>query len=300
MHGLDAQATTIQSAARGWLARRQAGKNEQHEDRLDEKLEAESREWEARQVELKEESDERRALNEKERRSTEDKIKQLRKALAKADKDCIKTLKVADDRRSQAKKDKIDLAAKLEKAQKKDGEAKVVLKQQEAKLEETKKMILVLKKENKKVRLQYDKLLQKSQAARSDAERHLAYNENAGSNFEGLDEETTKVSEKNDDLVEKFEKERDENKRLVKLVRNMQDQYMTEAENRLKIQQGLAKILNIVQGDCKDPDIVEDAIVIALECETGAKSEMDGLDAMEEDLTETDVSDSESHSEYSY
>jgi chromosome segregation ATPase len=227
----------------------------------------------------------------------EDKIQQLQKALAKADEDCDKSLKAAESRRSQAEKEKKGLATKLESAQKKDGESKVVLKKQEAKLEETKKMIIVLKKENKKIRAQYEKILEKSEATRSDAERHLAYNENAGSNFEGLDEETTKVSDKNDDLMEKFEKERDENKRLVKLVRNMQDKYMGEAEGRLKMQQGLAKILNLVQGDCKDPDIVEDAVVIALECETEAKSEMDALDAMDEDLIETDVSDSESQSE---
>jgi hypothetical protein len=234
-----------------------------------------------------------------ESREWEDKIKQLQKALVKADKDCVETLKAVDGRRSQAKQETVDLAAKLEKVQKKDGTAKVVLKKQEAKLEETKKMILVLKKENKKVRVQYDKLLEKSAATRSDTERHLAYNENAGSNFEGLDEETAKVSDKNDDLMKKFEKERDENKRLVKLVRNMQDQYMSEAENRLKIQQGLSKILNIVQGNCKDPQIVEDSIIIALECENEAKSEMASLEAMEEDLTETDVSDDSesSHSE---
>jgi predicted nuclease with TOPRIM domain len=232
---------------------------------------------------------------ETENREWEDKIKRLQKALVKADKDCIETLKAVDSRRSRAEEEKVDLAAKLEKTQKKDGEAKVVLKKQEAKLEETKKMILFLKKENKKVRVQYDKLLGKSQATRSDAERHLAFNESAGSNFEGLDEETTRVSDENDDLTEKFEKERDENKRLIKLVRNMQDQYMSEAENRLKIQQGLAKILNMVQGDCKDPQVVEDSI--ALECESEAKSKMASLDAMDEDLTETDVSDSESHSE---
>jgi hypothetical protein len=234
---------------------------------------------------------------ETESREWEEKIKQLQKALVKADKDCIETLKAADGRRSRAKDEKVDLAAKLEKVQRKDGEAKVVLKEQESQLEETKKMILVLKKENKKVRVQYDKLLEKSAATRFDAERHVAYNENAGSNFEGLDEETAKVSEKNDDLTGKLKKERDENKRLVKLVRSMQDQYMSEAENRLKMQQGLAKILNIVQGDCKDKQIVEDSIIIALECESEAKTQMASLEAMDEDLTDTDVSDSESHSE---
>jgi chromosome segregation ATPase len=223
----------------------------------------------------------------------EDKIQQLQKALEKADEDCDESLKAADDRRSKANQEKVGLAHKLEKAKKEDGLSKVQLKKQQTRLEETKKMILVLKKENKKVRGQYDKLLEKTTSTRADAERHLSYNENAGENFEGLDEETAKVSDKNDDLMENFEKVRDENKRLVKVVRNMQDKYMAEAENRLKMQQGMAKILNLVQGACKEPDVVEDSLVIALECETEAKSEMDALDEMDEDRIETDVSDSE-------
>jgi myosin-5 len=298
MNGLDAQATTIQSAARGWLARRQAGKMDEHQDRQDEKREAESKEWEARQVQLKEESDERRALTEKERRSTEDKIKQLRKALVKADTDCIEAIEAADRHRSQVEEDKADLAGKLEAAQKKDVEAKSVEKGQATKLEETKKLILYLKKENKRAHLQYDKLLEKSATIRADAKRHLAYNEDVGNDFVDFDAATTKVSDKNDDLMEKLDFERKENKRLVKLVRSMQDQYMMEAEQRLNLQQGVAKILNIIQGECKDKQIVEDAIVIALNCETEAKSEMAALDAMDEDLIETDVSESESHSDY--
>jgi hypothetical protein len=39
---------------------------------------------------------------------------------------------------------------------------------------------------------------------------------------------------------------------------------------------------------------------MALNCETEAKSAMASLDAMDEELTETDVSDSESHSDYQY
>jgi myosin-5 len=299
MSGLDAQAITIQSVARGWLARRQAGKEENRKDKESEKREAETREWEARQVELKEESDERAALNEKERRSTEEKIKQLRKALKKADEDSIEALAAAERHRSQTEEEIAVLDAKFEKAQAKDFEPKAVLKEQEAKLEETKKLIMYLKKENKRARNQYDKLLEKSATTRSDAKRHLAYNEDVGNNFEGLDAETTIVSDKNDDLMDKLGFERKENKRLVKLVRNMQDQYMAEAENRLKLQKGMAKILNIIQGECKDAQIVEDSVVIALECETEAKSEMAALDAMDEDCgyVSTDVSDSESHSE---
>jgi myosin-5 len=297
MNGLDAQAITIQGAARGWLARRQAGNEEERTDRRDEERDAdESRKWEARQLQLKEKADARKAVNEHERRSTEDKIKQLRKALVKADKDCIETLKAVDRRRNQVEEEKADLAAKLEKAQNNDFKSKAVSKQQKTKLEETKKLILFLKKENKKVRLQYIKLLEKSAATRDHVERHLAYNENAGSNFEDLDEETTKVSDKNDNLMGKLEIEKKENKRLVKLVRSMQDQYMTQAEIRLEMQKGMAKILNTIQGQCKDPQIVEDSIIIALECESEAKTQMASLEAMDEDLTDTDVSDSE----YSY
>jgi hypothetical protein len=115
-----------------------------------------------------------------------------------------------------------------------------------------------------------------------------------------LDADTTKVSDKNDDLREKLEFERKENKRLCNSVRKMQDQYMAKAQTRLKLQKGMAKILNIIQGECRDPQIVEDIVVIALGCEAEAKSEMAALDAMDEDpgYVSTDVSDSESHSDY--
>jgi myosin-5 len=300
MNGLDAKATTIQSAARGWLAHRQASKNEEHKDRQAQEREAEGREWEARQVQLKEESDQRTAVIEQERQSTEDKIKQLRKALVKADTDCTEVLEAAARRRSQVEEEKADLAAKLEAAQKEDFESKGLLKGQDTKIEETKKLILYLKKENKRARLQNDKLLEKFETMRSDAERHLAYNNHIRNNFEDLDADTTKVSDKNVDLMEKLEFERKENKRLCNSVRNMQDQYMAKAQNRLKLQKGMAKILNIIQGECKEPQIVEDIVVIALECESEAKSEMAALDAMDEDpgYVSTDVSDSESHSEY--
>jgi myosin-5 len=303
MSGLDAQAITIQSAARGWLARRHAGKDDEQDARLKrekKEREANNREFDAEQVQLKKESDERAAVSKQERRSVEDKMKQLRQALVQADKDGLEALEAARDRTKQMEQDNEDLANKLEEAKRKDrGDPRLLLKEQETKLAETKKMILFLKKENKKVRLQYDKLLEKSSTIRSDAKRLIAYNEDVGNNFEGLDEETTKVSNKNDDLVEGLEFERKENKRLVKVVRNLQDTYMSEAENRLKLQKGMAKILNLVQADCKDAQIVEDAVVIALECETEAKSEMAALDAMDEDLgyVSTDVSDSESHSD---
>ncbi len=161
-------------------------------------------------------------------------------------------------------------------------------------------MILYLKKENKRTNLYNEKLLEKFVTIRSDTERHLSFNKHSTNNFEDLDAETTKMSNKNDGLMEKLEFERKENKRLCNSVRKMQEQYMTKAESRLKLQKDMAKILNIIQGECKDPQIVEDTIVIALECEAEAKSEMAALDAMDEDpgYASTDVSDSESHSDY--
>jgi chromosome segregation ATPase len=230
----------------------------------------------------------------------EDKVKQLRQALVEADKDCIEALEAIDHRRNQIKKEKADLDAKFEDAKKNDMNNKVLLKEQEKRLEETKKLIIYLKKENKKARLQYDKLLEKSAIVRSDAQRHIAYNEDVRNNFEGLDHETAKVSDKNEDLMERLEFERKENKRLVKLVRNMQDKYMTKAENRLTLQKGMAKILDMIQSECKDSQIVEDAVVVALECDTEAKSEMAALGAMDEEelgYVSTDVSNSESHSD---
>jgi myosin-5 len=319
LNGLDAQATTIQSAARGWLARKEAlkvverkagkaaelkAKNAEREAQSVER-EVRHKEWEARMATSREESAKRKEASKRECEEMENEIIQLRLAREQADHDCVDALAAAKNRGIQAEQDKDELTFKYEAMIKNDvNKPKALLKQQQKKLEEHKQLIVYLKKENKKKRQQYDKLLGKSEGVRANAEKLIAYNQNVGNEFDDLDGEALKVSSKNDDLMGTMEFERKENKRLVQLVRSMQDQYMAEAEVRLEFQRGMARILTMIQEQCKDGQVVEDTVVIALECESEAKSVMASLEAME-DIDEdelgcvsTDVSESsESHSD---
>ena len=71
---------------------------------------------------------------------------------------------------------------------------------------------------------------------------------------------------------------------------------MGVAEDRLELQKTLAIILTAVQEKCKNADLVEEAVVIALEAETEAKCIMMELDTAttEPALLMSDVSDGDS------
>jgi len=72
----------------------------------------------------------------------------------------------------------------------------------------------------------------------------------------------------------------------------MQDEYMSTAEARLEMQKIMSKMLTMIQSDCTSPQVVEDTVVIALQCETEAKSIMANLEAMDDlELTDTEVSE---------
>ena len=58
-----------------------------------------------------------------------------------------------------------------------------------------------------------------------------------------------------------------------------QDDYMGQAETRLEYQKTMARILNMIQDKSKDPQLVEDTVCVALECESEAKSIMAALEA---------------------
>ena len=48
--------------------------------------------------------------------------------------------------------------------------------------------------------------------------------------------------------------------------------YNAEAQIRLQYQKTLAQILDVFQDNCKDADLVEDVVCVALECESEAKA----------------------------
>merc|ERR1712222_255369 len=115
---------------------------------------------------------------------------------------------------------------------------------QKTKLEENKKLIGYLQNQNKKLKSANDK---------------------AKKEFKKLNNSTDNVSQD-------IEKMRAANKKLNEDLKARQAIYSAEAQIRVKYQKTLAQILDVLQDNCKNADLVEDVVCVALECESEAKS----------------------------
>ena len=99
-----------------------------------------------------------------------------------------------------------------------------------------------------------------------------------------------RVFSKFDDLKDVLEDEKAKNKELKDHVNEIQEKYMDTAQCRLEMQRTMAKILNLIQDNGKDPDIIEEVVVIALTCESDCKAEMAALE-VETAITDVEFSD---------
>jgi myosin heavy subunit len=170
-------------------------------------------------------------------------------------------------------------------------EPKKIAAQQKKKLEESAKMIDFLKKENKTIRKAHDKMSDKFDVVKTSNEKLLKVNEDVGGSFENIDASAARVNEKNESLIAALEKAKNDNLQLKEDCMKRQEDYMTQAETRLEYQKTMARILNMIQETSKEPQIVEDAVVIALECESESKSVMAALEAETEDDDDDDDDD---------
>nr|ACS35537.1 myosin A [Phaeodactylum tricornutum] len=279
--GFDTQAATIQKYARGFLVRKQF--SDLVKGRAEAEREArEAAEREARAArELAESAKEERMMKrQNDKQKYEDQIKSLKKQLDDADEHREKKLLEAEERKEQAQRELEQLREDTsESARKAMMEPKKLAAQQKKKLEEQTKLIEFLKKENKKIRKDHDKIKDKFDVVKSNNDKLIAANENTGENFEELNDDTGKVNNKNEDLLTTLEKAKKQNKTLKEDCMKRQDDYMTQAETRLEYQKTMARILNMIQETSKEPQIVEDTCVIALECEAESKSIMAALEA---------------------
>ena len=158
-------------------------------------------------------------------------------------------------------------------------EPKKLAAQQKKKIEENTKLIDYLKKENKKIRKDNDKVKDKYDVVKTNNDRLINNNESTGDNFDDLNETTGKVHQKNEDLTVTLEKSKRDNKKLKEKCLSKQEEYMSQAETRLEYQKAMARILNMIQDQSKEQQLVEDTVVIALECEAEAKAIMAALEA---------------------
>jgi myosin heavy subunit len=283
--GLDGQATTIQRFARGWLVRKQVGDYAKRRaaEELAAKKEKERAEREAREKYEREKA-ERQAKRDADRKKYSEKIENLKKALKDADHDRKSRLSSIKEAKEALERDIEELRDQTnEDARKAANEPKKIVAQQKKKLEEQTKMIDLLKKENKKYRKEAEKIKTKFDLVRENNDKLLRANEEAGNNFEATDSSSMRVHERNEKLTTTLETAKADNKRMKDECMAAQDKYMSQAETRLEYQKAMARILNMIQDTLRDPQLIEDTVCLALECESEAKSVMAALEAETED-----------------
>jgi len=281
MTGLDSQAVTIQKYARGFLVRINmkdaVSKRREEEAEARERALQEERERQERMEAEKAERDLKRMADLK---KFEDQIEHVKKQIKEAEH--YQKVKVSDaEERKEIAMKEIEELRELTgpEARKAAMEPKKMAAQQQKKLDEQTKLIEMLKKENKKIRKDNEKMKEKFSVVKANNDKLIAANEEAGNDFESKDESSQKLHLKNEKLLKDLENAKAENKRMKEECMQRQDDYMTQAETRLEYQKTMARILNMIQDTSKEAQIVEDTVVLALECEAEAKSIMAALEA---------------------
>ena len=279
--GLDAQAIAIQKYARGYVTRK----------RLKDLVTGASERAKALKEQQEKEAQERREKFAREKAERDVSRKKAKKEIAAELDDVKRQMEEAYEYKRQKMQEVADRKAKAEEeiealreqtseeARKALMEPKKLAAQQKKKIEENTKLIEYLKKENKKIRKDHDKIKSKYDVVKSNNDKLIENNESTGDNFDDLNETTGRVHQKNEDLTASLEKAKKDNKKLKEKCMGKQEEYMTQAETRLEYQKTMARILNMIQDQSKEQQLVEDTVVIALECEAEAKAIMAALEA---------------------
>lgn len=152
------------------------------------------------------------------------------------------------------------------------------------KLQESKKLIGFLQKENKKLVSANDKAKKEYKKVREMNERLVSSNESAGTSFEMLQNQSKKLNSNTEGVNKNIEKMKTTNAQLREDLKSRQAFYNAEAQIRLQYQKTLAQILDVFQDNCKNADLVEDVVCVALECESEAKALLAAAEAAAPDL----------------
>eukprot|EP00533_Pseudo-nitzschia_delicatissima_P009447 CAMPEP_0116089034 /NCGR_PEP_ID=MMETSP0327-20121206/6212_1 /TAXON_ID=44447 /ORGANISM="Pseudo-nitzschia delicatissima, Strain B596" /LENGTH=1142 /DNA_ID=CAMNT_0003580203 /DNA_START=18 /DNA_END=3443 /DNA_ORIENTATION=- len=194
---------------------------------------------------------------------------QLKEAKGRYDERC----EDLNDRLSQAKEEADELKTKLEDELMHAAlEPAKLAAAQKTKLEESKKLIAFLQKENKKLKSSNDKAKKEYKKLKETNARLVQANESAGQSFNMLQNQSKKVNNSTESVNSNIEKFKNANSKLREDLKARQAFYNAEAQIRLQYQKTLAQILDVFQDNCKDADLVEDVVCVALECESEAKA----------------------------
>lgn len=266
----------IQRWWRNMLAKKRALKEADEMKKMQEKLaakrkqEREDREWREKIERETRESEESAA---KEYRKYEDRLEELDEQLREGAERHQERCDDLNDRLRQANDEAEELKSKLEdELMFASAEPAKRAAAQKTKLEESKKLIAFLQKENKKLKSSNDKAKKEYKKLKETNERLVSANESAGVSFDMLQNKSRKLNNDTASVNNNIEKMKTANAKLREDLKARQAFYNAEAQIRLQYQKTLAQILDVFQDNCKDADLVEDVVCVALECESEAKA----------------------------
>uniref|UniRef100_A0A7S3P970 Myosin motor domain-containing protein n=1 Tax=Amphora coffeiformis TaxID=265554 RepID=A0A7S3P970_9STRA len=212
----------------------------------------------------------------REREGLKKKLKDLETAVKEAEKQRIKEVEEA---RAAAEAEMEEYRLKVKQELENDKEKQKRSAQQQSLIEESGKIIEYLRKENMKLRNQNETLRKDFKSLKENNARLMEANASAGASFSALNDHAKQLNLTNAKLIRNVEAYKGQLEKLKDDLKTRQAYYLAEAEARLAYQKTMAQIVGAIQDKCRDAQLVEDVVIMALECEAEAKSERAALEA---------------------
>ena len=212
----------------------------------------------------------------REKDNLKNKISDLEKQVLEAE---AKRQKEVEAAREQAESEMEEYRKKIKEELSNDKEKQKKNAQQQSLIEESGKIIEYLRKENMKLRNQNDTMRKDFKSLKENNQRLMEANASAGQSFTALNDHAKQLNATNAKLIKNVDSYKVQLEKLKDDLKTRQAYYLAEAEARLAYQKTMAQIVGSVQDKCRDAQLVEDVVIMALECEAEAKSERAALEA---------------------
>jgi myosin-5 len=212
----------------------------------------------------------------REKNNLKDTIKNLENAVRDAE---VKRMKEVEDAREAAEAEMETYRIRMKDEMDNDKEKQKKSAQQQSLIEESGKIIEYLRKENMKLRGQNETMRKDFKSLKENNQRLMEANASAGQSFQALNDHAKQLNNTNAKLIRNVEGYKGQLEKLKDDLKTRQAYYLAEAEARLAYQKTMAQIVGAIQDKCRDAQLVEDVVIMALECEAEAKAERAALES---------------------
>jgi myosin V len=148
-------------------------------------------------------------------------------------------------------------------------------------LKDRTQLIEKMRSDNKRVRANIKLLETKYKRLREESKKLKDENDKETEKFLKMNEEAKALSAENAKGVENQEIWKKQVLAMNEEMKRTQKIFIETSDNRVKYQTTMAEIIKLLRTQCKDEQLVEDAIFIALDSDTEAKAMKAGFDALQ-------------------